>query len=291
MPAEPLLSVLTPSHNRRESLLRKLVSLREQELQPGLFEWVVSFDRDSDGSQQALEEELNRRPPAFRVVLTTNPGRPGAAAARNHAATLAQGRLLLFSDDDVLLPPGCLAAHLAEHRDAAAAVVSGDLRLPAERRTGVGREPFEQPGGRGRDGLWINITGANTSLPAETFHAVGGYDESFSAYGGEDSDLGLRLRRHGSRIIRSAAAWAYHDGSVLADVDKAFSAGRAGVRVWRKHGDLEPALMLGVHPLLIQVKRAAMLPPFRWLMRPAVRAYEEAYLRGALAELRENRET
>lgn len=284
MSSGPVISVITASRNRRGYLLRKLASLRAQKLQPSLFEWVISLDDSSDDSAQAMVRELSQAPPAFEVTVTDNPGPHGAASARNHAAALSAGRLLLLSDDDVLLPPGCLAAHLTAHREGQAVVI-GDLRLPAGQRIGKTREPFEKlPDYSGR-GVWTNITGANTSLPRTAFDAVGGYDSTFTAYGGEDSDLGLRLKRHGYEIRRSPAAWAVHDGSVLADPAKAEAAGRAGVRVWRKLGGLEPAFMLGVHPLLLNLKSLVFATPARRLLPVAYADYERAYLRGARLEL------
>lgn len=284
MSSSPLISVITASRNRRSYLLRKLVSLREQQLQPGLFEWVISLDGSTDDSALVLERELSERPPAFAVTVGVNPGPGGAAGARNHAVSLSSGRLLLLSDDDVLLPPGCLAAHVAAHRQEKSVVI-GDLRLPAEQRVGTAREPFEKLPDYGGRGVWTNITGANTSLPRTAFDAVGGYDSGFRDYGGEDSDLGLRLKRHGYPILRSPAAWAVHDGSVLGDAAKAESAGRAGVRVWRKLGGLEPAFMLGVHPLMLSLKSLVFSTPLRRLLPGAYADYESAYLHGARLEL------
>src|SRR5690606_26543337 len=97
------------------------------------------------------------------------------------------------------------------------------------------REPFERTASLAGRALWINATGANTSLPRRAFEAVGGYDRELVAYGGEDSELALRLREHGAVFLRSAAAWAEHVGLVSGDTSKAYAAGRAAVRVWRKH--------------------------------------------------------
>lgn len=169
-------------------------------------------------------------------------------------------------------------------------VVIGDLRLPRDLRLAAGgsdeREPFERVASAAGRALWINATGANTSLPRAAFEAVGGYDTAFAGYGGEDSDLALRLKRHGAVFVRSAAAWAEHVGLVSGDHDKAFAAGRAGVRVWRKHGGLEAALLLGVHPALLTLKRAALATPLKRLWGSRTAAYERAYLRGAAVELR-----
>ncbi len=283
------LSVITVTHGRLELLQRKLAALSAQTIDPNRFEWCVV----ANGDVQAAAWLAEQRPP-FALRLRSESINEPVARARNLAAALAGGSYLLLSDDDVLPSPGCLGAHLeahAQHAGAGAAdsraVVIGDLRLSEEHRAPGVKEPFEERLLQAGPGLWINVTGANTSLPRSAFEAVGGFDESFAAYGGEDSDLGYRLRARALRFRRSAAAWATHVGSVLADTDKAFAAGRAGVRVWRKHGSFDVAVMLGVHPLLLALKRAWLRSPAARGMARERRAYEEAYLQGASAELGE----
>lgn len=166
----------------------------------------------------------------------------------------------------------------------------GELRLPEELRGGSVREPFERAGSLVGRALWINATGANTSLPRADFLAVGGFDPAFAAYGGEDSDLALRLKRRGSTFWRNAGAWATHVGRVLTDTDKAYLAGKAGVRVWRKNGGALAALLLGVHPLSLAAKRLLLDTPLRGLYAPDTAAYEAAYARGARDELRAARQ-
>lgn len=293
-----LLSVVTVSHQRHELLLRKAESLREQTLAPELFEWCVAYNGDARAAAllDEMQDDENRRLPfALRsVALSENEPIP---VARNAAAALAGGALLLMSDDDVLLPAGCLAAHVAAHgygpggvtaagpAPAPTRVVVGPLRLPEELARGGEREPFERTSSVAGRALWINATGANTSLPRAAFVAAGGYDADFVAYGGEDSDLALRLRAAGARFVRSEAAWAEHVGLVTGDTTKAFAAGRAGVRVWRKHRRAEVGLMLGVHPALIWLKRLLLGSPFRSLFGRRTAEYEDAYLKGAVAEL------
>ena len=304
-----LLSVVTVTYFRHELLLRKAASLQQQTLAPELFEWCVASNGDAEAA--ALLDELKVPFALKTVALTQNLAIP---AARNAAAGLATGELLLMSDDDVLLPPGCLAAHAAAHAAGHAVgtdkvgvaavdgspgsapsaarprVVIGDLRLPSDLReagngSGAEREPFERTASVAGRALWINATGANTSLPRAAFEAVGGYDQAFVAYGGEDSELAWRLREHGAVFLRSAAAWAEHVGLVSGDKTKAYAAGRAAVRVWRKHPRPTVGLMLGVHPLLLRLKRRLLASPLRGLFGPRTADYEEAYLRGALAEL------
>lgn len=284
------MSVVTVTYGRPALLASKAAALRAQSLSAGRFEWCVTTNGDPTAAAwlRSLTEAF-----AIKVVELADNG--SVSAARNAAVQAATGEVLLLSDDDVMPGPACLEQHLVVHRGQGAArkttasggkVVIGELRLPEELRSGTVREPFERAGSLAGRALWINATGANTSLPRADFLAVGGFDPAFAAYGGEDSDLGLRLKRRGSSFWRSTAAWATHVGRVLADTDKAYMAGRAGVKVWQKNGGMFTALLLGVHPLSLALKRLLLDTPLRALYQPETAAYEAAYARGARDELR-----
>lgn len=275
--ALPEIGVITPSSGRRELLLAKFASLQRQTVAPERFEWLVCLNGPDDGSAAALQQ--TDAPFALRLVRRDEPLSP--AAARNLAVSLASSPLLLFSDDDCLLEPGCLAAHLRCHQRYGRSVGVGPVRLPAELRASGVREPFEQVAALAGRVLWINATGTNTSVPTEAFRRAGGYDESFAAYGGEDPDLAYRLRRAGLTFRYLPDALVHHHGRQLGgDSDKAYRAGQAHWRVYRKHRSIEVGLLLGVHPWLLGAKRllfgSGLLPDSERT------SYERAYLRGAL---------
>src|SRR5690606_36657784 len=164
---------------------------------------------------------------------------------RNLAAEGAHGAVLLLSDDDCLPAPGALAAHLAFHGSEAGAVGIGPLRLPDALRRGARPEPFERPAALGRRAWWFNMTGANSSVPAAAFRAVGGYDPDWRGYGGEDPELALRLRAAGLTFRHVPRGDAWHHGRVWDADAKAYQAGRAHVRGWARHRSLAVALAPG----------------------------------------------
>lgn len=276
MPA-PDVSVITVTRGRVPLLLRKRDHLEAQSLPPERFEWRVLANGDPDAAEALRSESTS-----FETTVLESRENLPIAAARNRAAQRARGRLLLMSDDDCLPGPECLRAHVSAHDAHRASVVVGPLRLPDELRAGRRREPFERAARLGNRALWINATGANTSLPREAFDAVGGYDESFVAYGGEDPELALRLRRAGLRFRFEPAAWAYHVGRILGgDVERAYLAGRAHRIVFERSRSLEVGLLLGVHPWLVPFKRALLRGPLRWVLDEDALSYEVAYLEGA----------
>jgi GT2 family glycosyltransferase len=283
--SRPALSLIVPTRNRRDALLAKLRSLNDQNLPAHAFEVVVCDDGSSDGTQDALAATAY----PFELKVLCTQGGEGPAVARNRAATRAAGKLLLMSDDDCTLAAGSLRAHLEAHEKYRRSVVVGPLRLPPELRHGALREPFEQVRPlAGRRASWINATGANSSVPTRLFWEAGGYDEAITGYGGEDPDLALRLRALGVRFRFEPRAVAFHHGRQLGDDsrDKAFAAGQAHWRLYRRYSDATVGLLLGVHPVVLALKRLLLNDGVEALARHPRFRYELEYLRGALAARR-----
>jgi glycosyltransferase involved in cell wall biosynthesis len=263
------ISVIVPTHNRRALLERKLRAL-EREL--GDFEIIVVADGCADGTLEFLQNfgtQLN-------VQVLALPG-VGAAAARNAGVQASSGKILLFSDDDVIPRSGWILAHANAHSQKNVVAV-GRLELPTQLRDGVS---FLGP-----KALWWNATGANSSMSRDLFIRAGGYDESFREYGGEDPDLGFRLLKSGANFVFLDRAVAEHwdEGFSSSLRKKARAAGIAHVRVWRKHGDARIAWALGVHPVLLGLKRV-LLPVLSPLLGSRG-VYEREYARGARDALR-----
>lgn len=285
-PSGPVrIAVITASRGRPDALLAKARSLAEQTLPAEAFEWCVWLNETPD-ERDRTHARLAESSPSFALHVGGGVEHP-VGRARNLAAAMATAPLLLLSDDDVTHDPGALEAHARFHERVPGAVGVGPLRLPEALRTGRRREPFERTTGAFGRAHWSNATGANTSLPRAAFEAVGGYDPDWSGYGGEDPELALRLRAHGLVFRHVPEGGAQHRGRVWDDSEKAYQAGRAHVRVARRHPHGASAWWLGVHPAVLAAKRIALYGPWtRWL-DPAVLAYERAYARGARDARRE----
>lgn len=270
----PAVSIVVPTHNRRPLLERKLRALENE---PPLFEVIVVADACSDDTEKFL---ASYRPP-FHFSWTTGPGLH-AATARNIGAERASGDVLLFSDDDAIPRPGWVEENRRLHDRPGQVGLSRQL-LPPHLRQGATLE---------RVSGWWNSNGCSMSLRAELFHEAGGYDASFSGYGGEDPDLGWRLRQLGARftLLKSAAVEHWDEGYLDSLEEKARSAGAAHVRVWNKHGAPAVAWALGVHPVILAVKRFLLGPWAVPLLGVARWRWEVQYAAGARQELGRIRE-
>jgi glycosyltransferase involved in cell wall biosynthesis len=117
-----LVSIIIPTCNRKDSLLRTLDSLKQQTLPTARFEVVVVDDGSTDDTREVAELD-------FPFALNyTDQANSGDALARNTGAQRAEGEYLVFVDDDITLEMGCLSAFLDTLRAHQHAIVVGNLK-------------------------------------------------------------------------------------------------------------------------------------------------------------------
>ncbi|GIV57709.1 MAG: hypothetical protein KatS3mg042_0622 [Rhodothermaceae bacterium] len=118
----PNLSILICTRDRLEALKETLASVGRLELPPGLTAELVVVDNGSTDGTAAWVRSA--RLPNMPVRLVEEP-RPGTGYARTTALYAARGEILLFTDDDVRLPPRWADAMTAPIRAGLADVVGG----------------------------------------------------------------------------------------------------------------------------------------------------------------------
>lgn len=275
----PELSIITVAFKRPQMLEAKLASLRVQTLAPERFEWCVCINGGSADEIESIRQVL-QVDTSFTVKVMVNEENVPIAKARNQCVEQASGKVLLLSDDDCLLAPEVLEHHLTAQQ-AHMAVYVGSILFQGE--------TFERFEPRRVD--YGNVNGANTSVPKTAFDAVHGFDE-LPGYGGEDILLGYKLKRQGVVFKALSHASVTHLGANpmrAGDMNKARSAGRNAVIMSRWYPDMR--VRLGVHPLLLRVKRWLFMhklaKPLRTLWRhldAPSHDYERAYFVGAWEE-------
>jgi glycosyltransferase involved in cell wall biosynthesis len=102
-----MITVAIPTLNRAESLKRTLESLAAMRIPMDLaWEVLVVNNGGTDHTDQVIDSFVGRLP-IRRVV---EPKR-GVSNARNRAVDEAKGDYILWTDDDVVVDPGWLAAY------------------------------------------------------------------------------------------------------------------------------------------------------------------------------------
>jgi glycosyltransferase involved in cell wall biosynthesis len=233
----PVVSVVVPTRGRAAYLEVTLDSLLAQ--RAGIEHEIVVVD-DGGGLAQR---------PGVRYV--SHPQRRGLNAARNTGIRESRASLIAFVDDDVLVPPGWLAA-LAEGaaRFADVEAFGGPIRARFEGRAprGCGREepPITTldlgPTDHEADYVW----GANFAVRRSAIERVGPFDESIVLPHGDEEEWLERLRAARGRVVYLAAAGLDHrrtaaDARLRPLARAAYARGRAA-RVSDRRRGREPSL-------------------------------------------------
>jgi GT2 family glycosyltransferase len=223
-------SVVIPAYNAGAHIGRLLLSLAWSRLGPADSLEVVVVD---DGSADDTSDVVAGFTAGYSLVSIFLPRTPasGRAAARNAGIEKASGDLVLLLDADQVCAADLVAEHIRYHRLRTDLVVAGP-------RHDLGEGPFDDAGlARGltaasipevvhRDDreavlaafsqnfnnlqtCWHHMFSCNVSVRREHLLAAGGFDEGFTGWGLEDSELGYRLRRADLAFAFNPAAAAY----------------------------------------------------------------------------------
>jgi glycosyltransferase involved in cell wall biosynthesis len=206
-----LVSVITPTYNRKQLLLEALGSVVAQTYRP--IEMVVIDDGSTDGTVDALRRWFRALPMdrrdglEFRVVSQEN---GGAARARNRGLLASRGEFIQFFDSDDLLHPNKLERQVARlHADE-------DLQYVYSSLTRFSSTPDWSLSGRGDPPPQLDVEHLVGSYRLNT--AVGLYRRSICLRIGPWNEL-LRASddfEYNLRMILAARAIAFVPGNLFA---------------------------------------------------------------------------
>ncbi|HVA29595.1 MAG TPA: glycosyltransferase family A protein [Candidatus Baltobacteraceae bacterium] len=234
------------TYNRATLLERVLDACFEQTVPTDSYEVVLVNDGSTDGTAAAIERAVSRATCSFEVVNQAN---AGLAKGRNVGIARARGERIIFIDDDVLPLPNFVEEHLRSHDRTPLAVVRGGA-MNVENFDDL-PPPYWNLKHYSGNFFWTT----NVSVPLATIRAIGGFNESFSEYGWEDIDVGLRLRFGGVRGTFNPKALVYHykprprSGNVEKMVAQARAQARTAVQLAKIHPHWRTYLATGINPV------------------------------------------
>ncbi len=247
-----LCSVVIPTHNRSDCLQKMLKALSRQTLAKGQFEVIVVMDGCTDNSEELLKQTQTD----FHLEYVLQQ-QAGQARARNVGVQLAHADVIVFLDDDVIPEPECLEHHLRNHSAGNSIAVLGQAHIALPLHPSLYQKvvwawwedryhEMQQPG---RIVSYRDFCVGNASLLKNDFISVGGFDESFAGYGGEDFDLGYRLLKKGVvfHFEDKAVAWHYHETSPYQVLKNMYQEGMHDVILATKYPEIRRGLRLMQH--------------------------------------------
>lgn len=224
----PPLTIAICTKDRPERLDRCLDALASLQLpRGGLDAPVEVLVIDNAPSDERTRAVVQKR----QGVRYERELRPGLNFARNRAVAVANGVLLAFLDDDVVVDAGWLeglAAAYADHPDAAGftgQVLPYELETEAqilfERRGGFRRGFVQKRFGAATEaglypcGAGVFGTGANMVFRRSALQDLGGFDEALDAGralpGGGDHDIFYRLIRDRRVLVYEPRLLVFHE--------------------------------------------------------------------------------
>jgi GT2 family glycosyltransferase len=195
------------------------------------FEVIVVENRPGSSATRRMVVERFADEPRVRYVEEPS---QGLSRARNTGLNLAEGEVVAFTDDDVIVDSAWIrrCAEAFERADDVACVTG--LILPLELEThsqllleqfatfgkGFRRRTYRLREARSADPLFPYTpgmigSGANTVLRADVGRELGGFEASLGAgtpaRGGEDLELYIRLLREGYAVAYEPGAIVWHE--------------------------------------------------------------------------------
>ena len=242
-------SIIIPTYNRRDSVLRLLTALDDQTFPSNDFEVIVSIDGSSDGTKEMIDKLETSYD--LRSLWEQNSGR---ATACNRGIELAQGEVVIILDDDMEPSRGFVEAHYTLHSCNDSIAVIGSAPVVTDKFSSavaryIGNKFNLHLKKISNPGYKIKIRdfySGNFSVKREPLIAMGLYNESFKTYGNEDVELAHRfIKNHISIVFSSDALAEQHyekDFSGLAKDNR--SKGKTVVQLVSMYPEVFPELKL-----------------------------------------------
>jgi glucosyl-dolichyl phosphate glucuronosyltransferase len=213
-------TVILCTRNRASLLPAALQGLANQ-VTNRVFEILVVNNASEDRTVDVIAEWCRRD----RRFTTINEPQVGLSSAKNAGVKAARGHFVLFTDDDVLVEPNWVEAHVELLSAKDGFTIAGGPILPISHDLGpwpkwlgeASRDlPWLDHGAPARPlGRWDQVWGANMAMPRAVFDRVGLWNEELGRKGDargtwEDLEFADRVRNSGGQVWFCPGAVIHH---------------------------------------------------------------------------------
>ena len=200
-------SVVIPTYNRKQILQKCLLALENQILNDlvSSYEIIVVDDGSTDGTSEWIKDNKNK----LSHVILYKQDHGGPALGRNLGVMKANYEVIIFIDSDLIVLNDFLVSHASK-------LLVGWKKYNKKCFTYgsvINTSNFNNPINESyklSDISFAYFATGNVSISKELLLKAGLFDTSFSLYGWEDLELGERLKRLGTKLIKCPRAVGFH---------------------------------------------------------------------------------
>ena len=245
-------SIVIPTYNRKEILKKCLKALENQKLNINIdnYEIIVVDDGSNDGTNSWIRENKDVLP---HVVLYEQE-HGGPALGRNLGVIKSKYEIIVFIDSDLVVLDDFLVCHVEKllmywSKNNKKCFTYGSV---------INTSNFINPESEKyklSDMSFAYFATGNVAISRELLLSIGLFDTSFSLYGWEDLELGERLRKIGTRLIKCPKAVGFHwhppfncdqiNSLITQEKERA----RMALVFYKKHTNLRVRLMIQLTPI------------------------------------------
>ena len=273
-------SIVIPTYNRKPILEKCIRSLENQKLNNNVsnYEIIIVDDGSTDGTNSWIKNNKEILP---HVVLYEQK-HGGPALGRNLGVIKSKYEIIIFIDSDLIVLDDFIISHVDKllsswKRNKKNCFTYGSV---------INTSDFDNPKSEKyklSDISFAYFATGNVAISKKLLLSVGLFDTSFSLYGWEDLELGERLKKFGTKLIKCPKAVGFHwhppfncqqvESLIMQEKERA----KMALVFFKKHPNLRVRLMIQLTPFhhllwkilclggVINVER--LLPLLRFLVK------------------------
>ena len=245
-------SVVIPTYNRKPILKKCLKALEKQIINKNIsnYEIVVVDDGSTDGTTSWIKNNSKILP---HVVLF-NQKHGGPALGRNLGVMKSKYEIIIFIDSDLIV----LEDFLVRHVNKLSSYWKKKNKKCFTYGSVINTSNFKNPADENyklTDISFAYFATGNVAISKELLLNVGLFDDSFSLYGWEDLELGERLKKIGTKLVKcpKAIGFHWHPPFNCEQIESLISQEKERAKMalvfYKKHSNLRVRFMIQLTPI------------------------------------------
>jgi len=245
-------SIVIPTYNRKPILKKCLKALENQTLNNNIskYEIIVVDDGSTDGTPSWIKKNSD----VLSHVVLYEQDHGGPALGRNLGVMKSKYEIIIFIDSDLVVLNDFISCHVNKllfywNKNNKKCFTYGSV---------INTSNFANPESemyKLTDISFAYFATGNVAISKELILNVGLFDTSFSLYGWEDLELGERLKKNGTKLVKCPEAIGFHwhppfdCGQIESLISQEKERARMALIFYKKHPNLRVRFMIQLTPI------------------------------------------